>query len=307
MRAWRAFFADEQDIQTRYVAMVRHVSSRLRRTTAVAGYDVMNEPNALTPDQNAALSKFYAKALKAIRSGGSRQLVLFEPSVLFSATGSGAPPAFKHDRNVVYAPHIYTGGFTGGPIPKAAFTTVRSEAKKLGGVPVLSGEWGTDPDRASRTTDTYFADHQRFQDEFGFSAALWTWRESCGDPHKVAEQRAGSTPKPWGLFDVDCRTNRVTGERTALRNQLTRGYVRAAPARYTTTWDPAKGRLEASGRAPRKAAPVVAYFPQPSGTGRVIQTKGAAEFPRLERLTGGGLLISFRPRPGRWKLTVSRR
>ena len=68
------------------------------------------------------------------------------------------------------------------------------------------------------------------------SATLWTWRESCGDPHKVADVRAGRrVPQVWGEFQVDCRTNRVTRLRRALIGELTRGYVRAAPGRLART------------------------------------------------------------------------
>jgi hypothetical protein len=57
----------------------------------------------------------YGRALPAIRTaerraGAPRRLVFFEPSALWSETNSGAPPAFAHDRDVVYAPHVYTGG-----------------------------------------------------------------------------------------------------------------------------------------------------------------------------------------------------
>ena len=199
--AWQAFFTDAAGpggvgIQTRYVRMLRRVARRFARSTAVAGFDLMNEPNAIGAAQQAALSAFYARALDQIRAGeragrGRRHLVLFEPSVLWSAFGNGAPPDFDRDRDVVYAPHIYTGGFTNGPIPRAAFATARREARGFGGAPVLSGEWGTDPRRAGKP-DRYFLRHQALQDSFRMSATLWTWRESCGDPHKVADVRQGA-------------------------------------------------------------------------------------------------------------------
>ena len=174
------------------------------------------------------------RSLRAVRqaerrAGGHRHLLLFEPSALWSETGSGAPPDFPHDRDVVYAPHIYTGGFTGGPITAAAFEVARTEARGFGGAPVLSGEWGADPGRAAPGGDSYFLDHQRLQDDFEFGATLWTWRESCGDPHKVTDYREGRVPTVWGEFEVDCRTNSVVGVRHDLVDQLTRAYTRAAP------------------------------------------------------------------------------
>ncbi len=55
----------------------------------------MNEPNAIGPAQQEALSAFYGRALAQVRAGeragkGRRHLVLFEPSVLWSAFGNGA-------------------------------------------------------------------------------------------------------------------------------------------------------------------------------------------------------------------------
>ena len=98
---------------------------------------------------------FYARALDPVRAGeragkGRRHLVLFEPSVLWSATGSGAPPAFRHDRDVVYAPHIYTGGFTGGPIARAPSPPPRRRPGASAGRPCCPGSGAQIRDRAGR-------------------------------------------------------------------------------------------------------------------------------------------------------------
>ena len=322
MRAWRAFFDDEQasdgvGVQTRYVAMLGHVARRFARSPEVAGYDLMNEPNAFGPADNDRLAAMYGRAVASIRQAeraarGLTHLIFFEPSALFSATGSGAPPSFSRDPNLVFAPHIYTGGFTGGPITREAFETARREAAALGGVPVLSGEWGADPDRALRPDDPYFVEHQGLQDEFRVSATLWTWRESCGDPHKVGDLRAGRVPEVWGEFDVDCRDNSVTGTRDALIAQLRRGYVRAAPGRIDVTrWDHARAGLEASGDAGRQAGGegdgggVVVFHPA-SRAGDVRVTARGLDPPEIVAVPGGGLLISARARGGAWSIGVAR-
>ncbi len=330
--AWQAFFADAAGpggvgIQTRYVRMLRRVARHFARFTAVAGFDVMNEPNAIGDAQQKALSAFYARALDQIRAGeragrGRRHLVLFEPSVLWSAFGNGAPPDFDRDRDVVYAPHVYTGGFTNGPISGAAFATARREAQGFGGAPVLSGEWGTDPRRAGKPADRYFIRHQALQDAYRVSATMWTWRESCGDPHKVAEVRQGTAiPQVWGVFQVDCRTNRVTRLRRVLIGELTRGYVRAAPGRLEGTRYTSSGVLIASGRATRRDGPLVAFLPlaRPSPAGGRdqylpadcvsvraclrIRTLGLRDL-RLVRGPGKSRYVVARPTGGRWALRV---
>jgi hypothetical protein len=65
------------------------------------------------------------------------------------------------------------------------------------------------PERASADGDFYFIDHLRCQDDCHFGSTLWTWRESCGDPHKTADYRAGRIPEVWGEFEVDYTDNSV--------------------------------------------------------------------------------------------------
>jgi endoglycosylceramidase len=296
LAAWTAFWNDAAGpegigVRTRYTTMLGVLARRYAKEPAVAGFDVMNEPNAFGTDENAALAKLYSEALAAIRAGehdggGFSHLVLFEPSALWSAVGSGPPPDFERDRDVVYAPHLYTGGFTNGPITWAAFDVAATEAKGFGGAPILSGEWGSDPDRAAPGGDGYFLDHQAFQDRARISATLWTWRESCGDPHHAADYRAARTPHVWGEFDVDCTTNAVVGTRQDLVDQLTRAYVRAAPGQlFDTRFDPASGGFRASGAAPASGTELVVFYPS---------SRYAAPSPRTTGLTGVRLL----PAPG---------
>ena len=226
--AFAAFWADQPGpggvgVRTRYAAMVGHVAGRFAHEPAVAGYEVMNEPNAFGATELQGLSDLYAATVAAIRAAETRaaktragafaHLVFFEPSILWSDTDLGVPPPFPHDGGVVFAPHIYRGGLTSGPVQRSDFERARRDAATFGGVPVLVGEWGSGPERAEDPADVYFRTHQQLQDEFHFSATLWTWRESCGDPHKAGDARAGRVPSVWGEFEVDCRTNTVVGPR----------------------------------------------------------------------------------------------
>lgn len=319
MAAWAAFFADEAGpggvgIQQRYVSMLAHVAGVFAAEDAVAGIDLMNEPGALGAGQPAALSRLYERAGPAIRraeraAGGKPHLLLFEPPAIWSATGSGPPPPFAHDDDFVYAPHIYTGGFTGGPIPASAFETARAEARIFGGVPVLSGEWGADPGRAGPDGDGYFSDHQRLQDRFGVSATLWTWRESCGDPHKVDPFRQGDTPEVWGLFEVDCRTNEVAGLRRALRADLQRGWVRAAPGRLATVeWDSVARTLVARGADSEAGTGLVAWLPctSPDDVDAAPETDGLAQVT-VRRAPGGGCLLRTEAVEATWTLRADTR
>jgi endoglycosylceramidase len=313
--AFREFWNDTPGpggvgIRTRYVRMLGHLADHFGGDTAVAGFDLMNEPNAYQSSQQAAMARLYEEALREIRAreqekGVQPHLVFFEPSIIWSDFGIGTPPDFERDDDIVFAPHIYTGGFDGGPITEEAFQRAQDDARLFDGAPVLSGEWGADPRRAQDESDGYFLAHQELQDRFHFGATLWTWRESCGDPHKAGEFRAGVVPFVWGEFDVDCATNTLLGERSALLRQLTRAYVRAAPGRLDETrYDPASGELTTSGSSAPAQAELLAFYPASlHGEGSVSTT--GLEAVKRSRAPGGNVYITARARGGPWSLRVA--
>jgi endoglycosylceramidase len=313
--AWVAFWQDSpgQDgvgIRTRYAQMLGHIAERFAVHAAVAGYDVMNEPNAFTPTEQSGLAALYEDSLREIRAAEERangfpHLLFFEPSALWSQAGEGPPNDFIRDANVVYSPHIYTGGFNGGDISREAFQIARDEAALFDGAPVFSGEWGSDPDRASPDGDSYFLDHLRYQDDFHFSSSLWTWRESCGDPHKTADYRAGRIPEVWGEFEVDCTDNSVNGLRQDLVRQLTRPALHAAPGRIETiSYDPVSGSFRASGIEATGGQLVIFYPAAKHGQPTVTSSNGLNEIRELEG-PGNQLYLIAEVIDSTWSLAVS--
>ncbi|MBY0279750.1 glycoside hydrolase family 5 protein [Candidatus Binatia bacterium] len=314
LAAFDAFWTDAPGpdgvgIRTRYARMLGHVARRFADETAVAGYDVMNEPNAFTPAAQQALADLYAAALREIRAaeraaGGFPHLVVFEPSALWSALGRGAPPDFVRDRDVVYGPHVYTGGINAMPLTRDNFAIARDEAALFGGAPVLVGEWGSGPDRAADPADRYFLVHQELQDEYAFSATLWTWRESCGDPHKAADYQAGRIPDVWGEFEVDCRSNEITGVRQPLVDQLTRGWVRAAPGVLEELrWEHDAGTLQASGRAAASGTELLAFYPRARLGMPRVSTSGLDD-ARFALAPGGNVYLLGTATGGAWSITA---
>lgn len=313
--SWTAFWSDAAGpggvgIRTRYVRMLAHLAARWAGRAEVAGFDLMNEPNAFGDDEQRRLSEMYGEAVAAMRAaeraaGAPPHLVFFEPSALWSANGRGAPPDFARDRDVVYAPHVYTGGFTGGPITAAAFEVAAEEARGFGGAPVFSGEWGGGPERASDPADGYFVRHQALQDEFRFGATLWTWRESCGDPHKSGPILDGEIPGVWGEFEVDCRTNEILGERTDLLDDLTRALLRAAPGRIErATYDEAGATFEAAGADAPAGAELVAFWPSGKHGAPALAGSGLDD---LRAIAGPGAQtwVVGRARGGAWSVSAS--
>jgi endoglycosylceramidase len=308
-----AFFADAPGaggigIRTRYVRMLAHVASRFARDDAVAGYDVMNEPNAFTSPTS--LPSFYAAALGAIRgaedaAGAPPRLVFFEPSALWATLGLTLLQKFTDDTQVVYAPHLYQGGI-GGQLSAAPFEQARSEAATLfGGAPVVSGEWGSDPRRAADPSDDYFERHQALQDQYRIGATLWTWHEACGDPHKAADALAGQVPYVWGLFEVDCATNQVLGLREPLVQALRRGYVRAAPGRLDeTAWDPVARTLSAQGRDALPGTALAIFWPSGSRRPpRVVDAHGLLGIHTVPTRAGDHYVLGA-ARGGAWSIEL---
>ena len=219
----------------------------------------------------------------------------------------GAPPDFARDRDVVYAPHLYQGGLDGRTDQRSS-SPARAPTRRSTAVRRCSPANGA-AIRAGRRipSDGYFLEHQRLQDESRIGATLWTWRESCGDPHKAGDVRAGNVPYVWGEFEVDCTTgNTVTGVRQDLVDQLTRGYVRAAPGRLeTTTWNATAGALTASGVDAPAGAELLVFYPI-IGTADVVLSPSGLDDVRLVRSAAGDNYVAARAVGGAWTLTIGR-
>lgn len=303
--AWQAFFANQQGIEDAYSAMWEHVAEHFASAASVAGFDIMNEPNAYEA-QGPDLARMYGNATGAIRAGeraahGFPHLILYEPSVISSGGGfRGVPNKFSTDPNLVYSPHLYPGAFNFGPVTESSFTTARDDAIHLGGDPVVIGEWGTDAVRATRPYD-YFLVHQAYQDRYLMSALMWQWRQSCGDPHKSPGLAAGAASVVVkGLWNIDCATNVVGSPRLKLLADLQRGYVRAVAGRLTgMVWDPKGRRLGATGVATKSDPPLLAFYPLAAR----VRTRGLTHV-RILPGPQGTSYVEARPRGGAWRLLV---
>ena len=311
--AWTNFFDDKPasdgvGIQTHYVRMLKRVAKRFAKDPGVAGIDIMNEPNAFGPVQTEQLGRFYGRSLKSIRAGekaggGFRHLVFFEPGVLWSLLGSGAPGPFNFDSNVDYSPHLYGGSIGAtGPPSRESFENARAEAAGFGGAPVLTGEWGGDPLRADGTGEDYFSQHLDLQDEFRIGSVLWTWKQSCGDPHAATHDPDTAPPlPPWSVYRMDCEgnSNRIAGQYGKLVRSLRRAYVRRAPGRLASmSFDPDTGRLRASGKGARRTdGPLEVYLPL---------TRARLTLKGLNRVhakkVGPGMVVWLAPKGGPWEL-----
>lgn len=313
--AWRAFLDDRDGpggvgIRTRYVQMFAHVVSHFADDDAVLGYDVMNEPNVFAAGDEQILSAFYEDALEAMRDaemaiGAPKRLFFFEPSIAWHGVGLPAPPPFDHDGQVVYAPHIYQGGINAGTLEEGFARAAEDAAELYGGSPVVTGEWGSDPSRAKDPEDDYFERHLSEQERHGFGAALWTWREACGDPHKYADSRDGGIPEVWGFFDVDCQTNTIDGPRTALTEVLRKMALRFAPGPVrTVAWSLDDTQLAAEGDDARSGNRLEVFVPTDDPASVQIDADG---FGRVDSVPWfGGTLFYADATGGPWSARFTR-
>lgn len=148
------------ELQDRYAAMWAHVARRFRDHPALLGYNPMNEPwqgsdllRARAFDEG-KFTDFNQRMIDAIRAVDAEHWVFFEPCAfgpnqgLPSYLGPLADPRDGPPR-LAYFPHLYpltvelAGGYDRDTDPTLALWAEArtAESRRLGGVPLLLGEW----------------------------------------------------------------------------------------------------------------------------------------------------------------------
>ena len=313
--AWLAFFDDMEGpggigIRTRYVQMFAHVVARFANDDSVAGFDLMNEPNQFAPENAATLSAFYEDALEAMRAaeaevGAPKRLFFFEPSITWAALDLPGPPPFEHDDQVVYSPHIYQGGINQGIVEDGYAKAADEAATLYEGAPVVTGEWGSSPSRAADPEDDFFERHLGEQDRYRFGAAIWTWREACGDAHMYSQARDGLVPMVYGFFELNCETNSIEGPRTALIDVMQKMTVRFAPGALSEVdWAADDTRLEASGESAMAGKRLEVFVPTDDPSSVQIVASGLGSIDSVPWF--GGTLFYAPAAGGPWSIRITR-
>ena len=96
VRLWK-----EKKFQQEYLAIWRRICARYKNETAVAGYDVLNEPVVGNPKN---LRTFYAKAIKEIRKIDKSHIVFLEANSYAQQLKALGRPK---DKSTAYSIHIY--------------------------------------------------------------------------------------------------------------------------------------------------------------------------------------------------------
>lgn len=264
-RAFTNFYRDRDGIQGHLVQTWARLAGAFAADPAVAGYDLLNEPNAgelSLADATAALGAYYGRAVTAVREaesaapGGFAHLVLVEPTVLWPVAGAAAapPPGFTTDPRLVFAPHLYAPSSGALPIPfgmtvDQGFTTGQQVAAGYG-APLWIGEWGWfgDP-RVDGAAVRQFAARA---DALGVGGAWWVWKQACGDPHNVTA--TGIAPTSGNLNPYACPSGRALDRPEPFAVPLSRAHPDAAPGRITALRaDPDRGTITLAGDDPDPA------------------------------------------------------
>ena len=215
-------------VQTHLIDVWREVARRFANEPAVAGYDLLNEPNpGMTPGVNdyALLGLFYGRVITAIRSVDTNHTIFFEPAVITGPLSVPAPlPIFSNDTNLVYAPHLYNESISilPGSIEQG-FANAATAAQRFG-TTFFSGEWGW---FGSSATDQPFIERYAANEDANLiGGTWWQWKQACGDPHAIGT-RGHRPPCAGKSIYSDGLPTRSPGNLAV----LTRAYPRAAPGR----------------------------------------------------------------------------
>jgi endoglycosylceramidase len=193
--------------QEHYAHVVAVLAKRFAHDPAVAGYDLMNEPEpGFLPevDNTLELLPFYAKVARTVVRDvpGFKQLLFFEPAAERNTTAARAYltkwSSVSSYPNAVYAPHVYTHVFTLGAVaglPDLAtfasdYGAAAGDAKALG-LPLWVGEFGGPPAGDA----TVLAQHYQQQEARRIGGTLWLWKENAND--SVADTFWGSYGPPF--------------------------------------------------------------------------------------------------------------
>jgi hypothetical protein len=283
------------------------LASEFAGDTAVAGYDLLNEPgpgNAPGVTSSALLGRLYQQAITSIRdaesrtAGGFPHLVFFEPSILWSGLGFDLSPpvGFSDDPGLVFSPHLYNESITMDQGLGVTLTTIEHgytlarRAADAYGVPLWSGEWGWFGD-ITKVTERYYR-FLNLQNENALGSAVWVWKKACGDP-----QTGASDATSGGLNLLSCPSGTELAGPAFLTPALAQAYPRAAPGRLTSlSSSPTTVDMRLSGNG---TGTLDVWIPGPGAP--AVTAQGLAD--QQLRRQGGGWRLSART-SGAYSLTV---
>jgi endoglycosylceramidase len=296
--AWNHFYDNDDGIRDRFVASWTAVAQRFAQHPAVAGYDLLNEPDTsrpaseLTPIYEALL----AELISAIRATGSEQLIFLEPAIpagdgdngiIFPDPGRMGVEAF----NLVGSTHNYAESIDTTGLSLEATNDLLWTLAEQQDTAVWIGEYGfwSTSEGVLEVAARYAAD----ADAHAQGGAWWQWRQPCGDPHSLTLNDEGGwepgSPQTH-LNTMDCESGEDLGPTEPFLQLLGRGYPQATPGRITSLLsDPETGALRLEAEAEEAGGVLVLWTPTTAET-HAINVQGLDSVE--ERSQGEGRLIT---------------
>ncbi len=190
---------------TRFYAAWEHVASRYSNESAIAAYDVLNEPPSIAP------TSFFVNVTEAIRTVDQNHICLWENDVPIQLP------------DVIYAPHYPQDSLTSYN-PTSLFVDMQKiiSFSNEWNVPVFIGEWGMYADAPG--VAQYINDSLTIFDKYSISSAWWDYAR--------------------GGFTMDLFNDNGSA-RTVLVQNLVRPFIRdlTNPITQTSTYNLNNGSL----------------------------------------------------------------
>lgn len=292
--AFENFYENRDGIRDAYAKTVGRLAGVFSNTPAVAGYDLMNEPNKVLPDAEStkAFTALTVSLVRSIRAAegkahGLHHLIFLEPIVLFPLPGTMSDPGRPEDANIVFAPHNY-GGVLNDILDAAQTYAADANTARDRGWPLWTGEYGIFDTKASSVAT--LASFAEAEDDGRTGSAEWQWRQRCGDPHSVAVVGGHATTAQVQLNTTTCPADTSKPEPAILRI-VGRPFARTSPGHLTAMRsDPDAGTLSGRGQGGgHGGGDLVLWLP---GDKRPTAHLTGLSAPKIVRVPGGWYLTA---------------
>lgn len=283
--AWTAFWADRDGIQTELVKVWSHLARAFAKTPSVAGFDLLNEPNAGDGgDLASQMAGYYRNAIAAIRDGeraghGFAHPIFFE----YSVSWQPVPAGFSADPNLVFAPHVYGGSIA--PVSVDANWGYVDQQNRGYHTPIWVGEYGWFKDPVANSPKLRrFA---QLEDQHLAGSTWWQWKQACGDPHTIGHPGGKPAPVVVQYHRIGCPGDHDLGIVPEWQTVVTRPYPRAAPGRLTSlTSDGAAATLQLAATGATPGGTLELWVPDRGKGAPAVGGQGIAG-RRIRKVDGG--------------------
>jgi endoglycosylceramidase len=188
-----AVFWRNSALQQELVKTWETLASLLKDRSAVAGYDLLNEPYGGTimwQDFAPILNELYSKLISGIRSVDDRHIIFFEPTEGVCILGEHIALRPK-GMNLAFSPHFYVSGSAEylNNVAQQLYNLTVSTWK----IPLWIGEFGgLSIDLADIETLHSLAVTLELFDRYALGWAYWSLAETDADPHLIDGHGQGS-------------------------------------------------------------------------------------------------------------------